>query len=960
MKRARFHGQTYTFLEVLPGLVNNEATVMCAGPDGAHHACSLAEWQQHAVRPAERAAGASVTAGSPAKEKIALFCSLFRGRSDVYARRFYSDKTGRSGYVPVCRNDGRRGVCDKPGTKCSRCTYRSLKPLTGQAVVRHLQGRDQYGRDVIGVYPLLADNRTWFLAADFDEADWQLDAAAYRQAGEALGLTPAVERSRSGEGAHVWLFFSEPVAAHDARQLGSLLLHQAMSRRPEISFESYDRLFPSQDIVPAGGYGNLIALPFQGRAQADGNSLFVDEDYLQYEDQWAFLSGLARISAPQLSELLRQNAGHMSFAASATESASCPALEIEHGNMVRIRREGVPSGVLAQIRQLAAFHNPEFYKRQSMRLSVYKTPRIIDCSQTDATHLSLPRGCLNDLERCLNDLEVDYTLTDKRTKGRPVNVSFTGELRADQQEAAAALLAHDTGVLAAATAFGKTVVAAHVIGELKTNTLILVPSTALMEQWKVALSRFLVVREIPDLPQGRRGRRRKLEAIGQLGGGRHTNAGIIDIAVMQSLLEGPERKARNLVEDYGLVICDECHHVPAFSFERVLRSVRARRVYGLSATPSRADGLQDIIFMQCGPVRCEVNARQMAASHDYRRVMVPRFTKARTAGDLGVQGMQTALSLNADRNALILKDVTDLVQAGRTPLLLTARRDHAAALASALAQTGSANVFLLLGSDQAAVKRDKLAHLREAPPDKPLIVVATNRYVGEGFDLPRLDTLLLTAPFAWKGILAQNAGRLHRPYPGKEEVRIYDYVDLHVPAAERMFRKRQAEYVRQGYEVRTAADDQRTCRTVGGLEFRAALLADIRAATTEIQVWSYGADLDRLREIGQELKLRQATGVRVKVRLGRYRGVHKHQELLQGLGLDVAVDAAATYSAVVIDREVVWYGDAEYLGDSAGDALRFESVDVAGELLDFGANLRKARAEQLSLDLTFSRHSSLT
>ncbi|MBD5560804.1 MAG: DEAD/DEAH box helicase family protein [Clostridia bacterium] len=952
--KARIQDRMYEFVKLVDRLDADEPVVICRAADGSLGACSKRQWDQSVVKPAEHASGPVSTESSVA-EKIALFRSYFRGRTDVYAKRFFSAETGRSGYTPVCRNEWRKGVCDKKSTRCAACRNRQFVPLRSAALVEHLRGTDEYGRDVVGLYPLLADGSAYFLAADFDKTEWKLDAAAYRSACISLGLTPAVERSRSGQGAHVWLFFDTPIPAGKARQLGELLLHKAMDLRPELSFDSFDRLFPSQDTVPKGGFGNLIALPFQGQAQADGNSLFVDENYNQYEDQWAFLSTVPKITGRQLEALLAEQALSSLQPTAVNREPAPPGyteeLAVLDGSMLRIPKQGLPRELIADLRRIGTFPNPEFYKKQAMRLSVYGIPRVIDCTEADEKYLALPRGCRAELAEYLRERGIRNTWHDERNSGREIDVTFTGTLREEQAEAARKLLEHDTGVLAAATAFGKTVVAAYIMAQCRVNTLILVPSTALLEQWKGALTRFLDIRETTEVPPGL-GCRRRLEVIGQLGGGRHTNAGIIDIAVMQSLLEGPEKKAKSLVGEYGLVICDECHHVPAVTFERVLRGVRARRIYGLSATPARADGLQKIIFMQCGPVRFDIDARQMAASQDFRRIMLPRFTRARVAPGTTIQDMHAALCANADRNELILRDAAELSAAGRTLMLLTSRREHAAFLAEELADRTEAQVFLLLGSDPVSARREKLRTLRAADPEEPLIIVSTNRYAGEGFDLPHLDTLLLTAPFSWKGTLAQNAGRLHRDYPGKKDVRIYDYVDLYVPAAERMFAKRRAEYTRQGYEIEPGLRESRACATYSGPQFLEPFAADLRAAAQEIYVCSNETDPGHLAELGALLAEQRKAGVNVRVRLGGSSTESSGEAMLQQLGIEAETDPAVTYSAAVIDRQIVWYGSMSLLGSTDGDLLRFESRDAAGEFLDLELNEAESgeRWEQLSLD----------
>lgn len=608
-QKAVIENRDYHLLEILPALTGQERFVLCGDGDGNKFVCPEDIWLRHAPE-----ATAPIYAGSASQEKIDFFLSLFRGREDVYAKRYHNLKSNKSGYVPACRNEWEPGLCDKKAYRCPECPNRAFKPLTTQTIQAHLMGKDQFCRDVVGIYPMLENDCTWLLAADFDEEMWREDVTAFREACLSFGIMPAVERSRSGNGAHVWFFFSEPVSAADARKFGSGLLTQAMARRHELQFKSYDRLFPAQDTLPKGGFGNLIALPFQGKAQEGGNTLFVNEELTPYQDQWAFLSTLHRIAPKELEGYLTQlcGGGELGALLETEEQKPWPAkrkprelarkdfpkqVRLMISNLLYVDKAGFSHKALNAVKRLAAFRNPEFYKKQAMRLPVYNTPRVFDCGHEDQDFLGIPRGCVEALTDLLETHRIPYTLEDQRQAGCKIDVAFCGELRPEQRPAAEALLAHDTGVLSATTAFGKTVVGAYLIGQRKVSTLILVHSSALLEQWKKSLEQFLDVREaLPEQPK-RRGRKKKIERIGQVGAGRNTRSGIIDIAIMQSLFEGDEKDVKSFVADYGMVLCDECHHVAAFTFEKILREAKARYVYGLSATPVRQDGHQPIIFM---------------------------------------------------------------------------------------------------------------------------------------------------------------------------------------------------------------------------------------------------------------------------------------------------------------------------------------------------------------------------
>jgi hypothetical protein len=578
---------------------------------------------------------ARVTTASPTAEKIALFRSLFRGREEVFPRRWENPKSGKSGYSPACRNEWVRGVCGKPQVKCRECPNQAFVPFGDDVIRFHLTGKaaGNSADFTAGIYPMLPDETCWFLAADFDKKSWEQDIVAFRDTAKAKGVPVAIERSRSGNGAHAWIFFKEPVAASDARRLGALLVTATMDRCPDIGFDSYDRFFPSQDTMPAGGFGNLIALPFQSRPRENGNSVFVDDDFCPHEDQWAYLSEIGRLSRGELLSLVSEAAGagqilgvqlpstdedDEPWAAPPSRRKKEPpiegplpdSVEVVLGNQVYIDRSTLPPALVNRIARLAAFQNPEFYAAQAMRLPTFGKPRIISCAELFSKHVALPRGCFDDLMGLLGDAGIAAELRDERQQGQPLGARFLGELTPEQSESAAALLKHETGVLAAATAFGKTVVAAKMIAARERNTLVLVHRRQLLDQWVARLQAFL------DIAPG---------SLGVIHGGKKTPTGIIDIALMQSLVR--RGVVSDLVADYGHVVVDECHHLSAVGFEAIARAAKARYVLGLSATVTRKDGHHPIIFMQCGPVRHRVDARKQAATRPFDHKVIFRRTE---------------------------------------------------------------------------------------------------------------------------------------------------------------------------------------------------------------------------------------------------------------------------------------------------------------------------------------------
>lgn len=760
---------------------------------------------------AEREIGVSLplVADGPAPrtsdEKVEVFRSLFRGRMDVFPTRFVSKKTGKPGYAPACRNKFVKGVCELPKVKCGECPNQAFIPLDDAALVGHLTGQH-----VMGVYPLLEDETCWFLAVDFDKSTWTEDVSAFADTCRRVGLPAAVERSRSGNGAHVWFFFSSPVPATTARKMGCYLITETMARRHQLSMESYDRLFPSQDTMPRGGFGNLIALPLQHEPRKDGNSVFLDENLRPHADdqQWAYLASVPRIDPATVERIAREATREGSvvgvrMAEVADEEDATPwarhpsrtprrvviteplppVVRAVLAQKLFIEKEGLPSPLINQIKRLAAFQNPEFHKRQSMRLSTAMTPRVIACAEDLPQFVGLPRGRQIELEALLRGYGVILKVEDERATGEPLGFRFQGKLTPVQQKAVEVLLGHDIGVFVAPPGVGKTVVGTYLVAERCCSTLILVHRRPLLDQWLAQLSLFLGIEP---------------KEIGQIGAGKKTGNGKLDVAMIQSLVR--KEKVQDVVANYGQVIVDECHHLPAVSFERVLAEAKARYVVGLTATPHRRDGHHPITEMQLGPVRFAVDPKSQTAQRPFAHKLVVRETGFKQLSEkaLSIQELYAALAGDEQRNRFIVDDVIQALEQGRSPILLTERKDHLEYFAAHLGKLAR-HVVVLQGGMSTKERRVVKERLAAIPDAEERLVLATGRYVGEGFDDARLDTLFLALPVSWKGTLIQYTGRLHRLHPAKKEVRIFDYVDREVPMLLRMFERRLRGYRGIGY-----------------------------------------------------------------------------------------------------------------------------------------------------------------
>ena len=894
-------------------------------------------------------------------ERVALFMSLFKGREDVFARRWFSKSTGKAGYQPVCVNEWRRGVCDKKTYKCAECPNRDFAPLTSQDVYRHLEGKDENCCDVVGLYAIMPDNNCSFLCTDFDDKNckhgYKDDVLAFVGVCRDWQIPYAIERSRSGNGAHVWIFFEEPLPAFKARRLGNAILTEAMNHDGRMSLNSYDRFFPNQDRMPEGGFGNLVALPLQGQARKNLNSVFVDDDFLAYKDQWTFLYNIKKLREDDVDKQLSLHVNE-EFGALSTSSESKPwvtptpqnvtkadfysTMEIVKADKIYIPLKSISAKVLNHLKRIAAFKNPEFYSKQALRLSTHSVPRIISCFDITDEYLAMPRGCEDAILSFLNDNKVKYSITDETSHGKKISVTFTGKEREEQTDAINALLTYSNGVLHATTAFGKTVTAAAIIARKKVNTLILVHSKALLTQWHERLTEFLDIDFKETEEPKKRGRKKVFSPIGCLDSTCNTLHGIIDIALIQSCLD--ENGVKPFVQDYGMVIVDECHHVSSITFENVLKYIKAHTVYGLTATPIRKDGQQPIIFMQCGPIRFSADAKSQITKQSFDRYLIPRFTSYRsiTEDRQTITAMYQSLSEDTVRNNLIVNDICKVVGSGRTPIILTNRTSHVTLLAEKL-KTTIPNVITLTGSDTTKDKREALQRLQTISPSEPLVIVATGKYVGEGFDYPRLDTLFLALPISWKGLVAQYAGRLHRENEGKKDVRIYDYIDIHEPVCDSMYRKRLKGYASIGYK--TIIKGQPTLfDNVNDIEFSInegqifngktyfrPYKIDLGTAKHSVVLSSpklYNAERNSLVEYLMNLS---SQGIEVLVLTHT---ANEQTEYLQRKGLSEKIIPTLSLCTTIIDKTIVWYGAINALGYTSEEdnVIKVTDNNLADEL----------------------------
>lgn len=746
------------------------------------------------------------------------------------------------------------------------------------------------------------------------------------------------------------------------------------------SFSYYDRMLPMQDHLRNGGIGNLIALPLQGQALKEGNSAFVDENWNAYADQWKTLLSKPKLTKEFIEEKIKGWKLSTSYEAVGLneithKDGEKPWDKTKHflkedidGIMKIILADGVyintaNLGVRIQnrIRELAAFSNPEFYKNQAMGLSNFANARYIYLGKDENDYIKIPRGLLENVTEQCDRVGIEYHIEDNRCTGREINVSFNGQLKDSQIPAVEALVEKDNGILNAATAFGKTVVCCNVVAKRKVNTLILLQSSSLIEQWESALEKFLIIDEEPpeyETPTGRKKRRKSV--IGKLQGAHDSTTGIIDIAMVGSLCKKGEYHKR--LKDYGLVILDECHHAASDTIVDVLQEVNAKYVYGVTATPLRSDGLEKINYMLLGPIRYKYTSKDRAKEQGIAHLVYPRFTRA-VAPRFGQDKMHpneayAIVRENDDRDNLIINDVIHCVKDGRTPVILSKYVDHSKKLYERLKDKAD-YVFLLSGENSKKEHKNIIGQMNQVQPNETMILVATGKLIGEGFDFPRLDTLIMATPVAWKSVVEQYAGRLNRDYEGKESVIIYDYVDSHISMFDKMYYKRLKAYKQIGYDVYAGEETpKQAANAIFDIDnYMEVCKQDLLEANKEIIISSPAISGKKVDEMIRLLKEKQEAGLRIVIvtwkpdmyGFGDSEYWMELQERMRRNGFEMNLVEDYCQHYCIVDQEIVWYGSMNVLGkeDNEDNLMRVCSKTIAAELLEMTFGEAKHYGEQM-------------
>ena len=911
-------------------------------------------------------------------DKIAsdFFMMFCRGRKDVYDLRYTNPKTGKNGYYTQCFNRWDRGchIQKKDGVRCKDCELRAYKPVTLPLIKAHMNGTDPNGNDVVAIYPMLENNLCQLLVFDFDnhakgaeqedyaniDDRWKEEINALRRICKNLDVDAVVERSRSGRGAHLWIFFKEMIPARLARKFGFALLEKGAESVNLKSFKYYDRMIPTQDALPEGGLGNVIALPLQGMALKSGNSAFVDENWNAYEDQLKVLVGTRRLTRQEIDDYLSlwYSTGFTSED-NGTDAPWDKNSEIEAGSVkgvvrivladrIYIDSSGMSNKTKRQLRRMATFSNKQYFQNQAMDMPNYDESRFIYLGSDEGKYIVLPRGLREDIQKKFDNAGIRYKIEDKRTQGRELNISFKGELRESQIPAVETMLNNETGILHAATAFGKTVVCCDMIARRGISTLILVDRADLMNQWIKRLDEFLDIdEELPEY-QTKTGRTRKRKSlIGNLQGAHDTLTGIVDVAMIRSLKK--KDGFHPMLKEYAQVYFDECHHAASESAIEVLQEINAKYVYGVTATPKRGDGKEKINEFLLGPIRYRFTAKDRAEEQNIDHLVYPRFTRTVKPHHLSKtpygNDAYELIRNNDVRDEQIIRDVADCVQAGRTPVVLTKYVDHANKLSERLKKYAD-RLILLTGANGTKVRRAQVKELNEVDDSDSLILVGTGSLLGEGFDFPRLDTLFMATPVSGENVVEQYVGRLNRDYDGKENVIVYDYVDSHIPKFDKMYAARLKAYKKIGYELCVNMDgEKQKANAIYDIEnYAETYWKDLEEANSAVVVSSPRLNNQKVDCIIKMLGKRRELGVKVTIVTWhpdayKYGKDDVRMELLERLrkaGFEIRLVEESCEHYAVIDNEIVWYGSVNLLSkeDAEDNLMRVCSKDIAAELLE--------------------------
>ena len=856
------------------------------------------------------------------KEKIKVYMEYFHGNDSVYATRYFSKKRNVYGWNPSCKN-AMTQCCPHSHSrsqKCTECKYFLKLPLTEAIVERHMGDPKFEG---IGLYPLQDDNTCYFIAIDFDENDWFEEMLCVYRIAKEKDIDCVMEKSSGGEGGHLWFFFAKAIQASLARNFAMELLKEAMNRNRNISFNSFDRLFPNQDFMPKNGLGNLIAAPYcRKRVIGNNTTIFIDEGGRRITKPIDYLASVRKITLEELQSIVKEKDDYffekddtkLDLGNNTKYSSEITCVEEA---MLKIDKTNLNAATLNVLRRCASVMNPEYITKLKMRLPIYKTQRVLYWYEEGDRYIYIPRGRLEFLKQKMPDTKWNYS--NVCSEGKTIEVSFNGAIREEQREAIERLTRENLGILQADTGWGKTVAGLYMIASLKVNTLIIVSSTSVQLQWLNKIKTFLDYEGVGQ---------KKDPFVGRIDGKKKAPLGNIDVAIDKSLSKYVNLK--ELLSQYGMIIVDECQHIGSVTFDTILRNAPVKRVYGLSATPKRTDELTGVIKMYCGPIKAIGKTRK---DNSVKKVLVPIYTNTRILEkNYSNTEMLKRLSEDKARNYLIFKDITSEYNSGRQIIVLTERMDHLNILEEMLEKTLE-NVFVIHGK-VTNKKREEIIEKMNSLGNSPFVLLATSKSVGEGFDLPSLNTLFQVLPISADTRVNQHSGRIERAYENKDLIKVYDYVDEAIPMAKSMYYKRLKEYQKKGYYIEEMNVEEKLDHVLfDDKTYNEKLLNDFLSAKNEIVIFSVNPIFNEFYQYYDSLLKAHEKGIHIHFIVNEDID-ERVLKYMQGLGGNV-IYSSYIKKMIVIDRNIVWNCAVDIFGNKEKDSYftRYNSVKLSDEIL---------------------------